>query len=104
MELGEPDDSGRMRPIKIDGSEFTVHTDTAVLAIGYDNDLAFGSGVDGLEVDKWGSILVDPDSGRSSLKWLFAGGDVVHGADLVVTAVAAGRNAAAGIDSYLRGE
>lgn len=101
MELGEPDDSGRRRPIKIDGSEFTVEADTVVLAIGYDNDLAFTSAIEGLEVDKWGSILVDPESGQSSLEWLFAGGDAVHGADLVVTAVAAGRKAAAGIDDYL---
>jgi len=104
MELGEPDDSGRRRPIKIDGSEFTVLADTVVLAIGYDNDLGFGTHVDGLDVDRWGCVLVDEASGQSSVPWLFAGGDAVHGADLVVTAVAAGRRAAAGIDAFLKGE
>ncbi len=104
MELGEPDESGRRRPIRIDGSEFRVEVDTVVLAIGYDNDQAFGSAVPGLEIDKWGCFLVDEETGQTSLEWLFAGGDAVHGADLVVTAVAAGRRAAAGIHQYLTGE
>lgn len=102
MDLGEPDESGRRRPVKVEGSEFTVDVDTVVLAIGYDNDLAFGSAVPGLAVDKWGCFLVDPETGQTSIPWLFAGGDAVHGADLVVTAVAAGRRAALGIDAYLK--
>jgi glutamate synthase (NADPH/NADH) small chain len=101
MDLGEPDESGRRRPVKVEGSEFTVDVDTIVLAIGYDNDLAFGSAVPDLKVDKWGCFLVDAETGRTSVPWLFAGGDAVHGADLVVTAVAAGRRAAAGIEAYL---
>jgi len=104
MELGEPDDSGRRRPIKLEDSEFTVDIDTVVLAIGYDNDPSFSDDVEGLDTDKWGCVIVDNYNGQSSLEWVFSGGDAVHGADLVVTAVAAGRRAAAGMDAFLKGE
>lgn len=85
MTLGEPDDSGRRRPIPHQGSEFILDADVVVVAVGYDvgRELYEGSGID---VNDWGEILVDED-GRTSRPGVFAGGDNVHGADLVVTAL-----------------
>ena len=85
MTLGEPDDSGRRRPIPHQGSEFILDADVVVVAVGYDvgRELYEGSGID---VNDWGEILVD-ESGRTSRPGVFAGGDNVHGADLVVTAL-----------------
>jgi glutamate synthase (NADPH/NADH) small chain len=99
MELGEPDESGRRRPVPT-GEEFYVEADTVVLAIGYsiDRDLPEASGVD---VEDW-QVVIDPDTGETSRAGVFAGGDCVNGADLVVTAMADGRKAAVAIDDYLR--
>ena len=85
MTLGEPDDSGRRRPIPHQGSEFILDADVVVVAVGYDvgRELYEGSGID---INDWGEILVDED-GRTSRPGVFAGGDNVHGADLVVTAL-----------------
>jgi glutamate synthase (NADPH/NADH) small chain len=100
-ELGEPDDSGRRRPIPIEGSNFTVPADTVILALGYWPDPLIGETTPDLETHKWGLIIADPETGKTSRDGVFAGGDAVTGPDLVVTAMVSGRRAAAGIDEYL---
>lgn len=101
MELGEPDDSGRRRPVPIEGSNFIIQADNAVLALGYWPDPIIGETTPDLETHKWGLIVVDPHTGATSKPGVFAGGDGVTGPDLVVTAMAAGRKAAKAIDQYL---
>ncbi len=100
-ELGEPDDSGRRRPLPIEGSNFTVSTDTAILALGYWPDPTIGDTTPDLETRDWGLIVADPDTGETSRPGVFAGGDAVTGPDLVVTAVRSGRRAASSIHDYL---
>lgn len=100
-ELGEADESGRRRPVPIEGSNFTVEADTVILAIGYWPDPLLGETTPDLETRKWGLIVADPQTGATSRKGVFAGGDAVSGPDLVVTAVASGRRAAASIHEYL---
>jgi len=101
MELGEPDEKGRRRPVPIEGSNFIVEADTAVLALGYWPDPVIGETTPGLETRKWGLIVVDPETGATTRPEVFAGGAAVPGPDLVVTAMVAGRRAAAGINAYL---
>jgi glutamate synthase (NADPH/NADH) small chain len=100
-ELGEPDDSGRRRPIPIEGSNFTVPVDTAILALGYWPDETISKTAPGLETHDWGLITVNPETLETSVPGVFAGGDAVTGPDLVVTAMRAGRTAAASIDELL---
>jgi glutamate synthase (NADPH/NADH) small chain len=100
-ELGEPDESGRRRPIPIEGSNFTVSVDTVVLALGYWPDETLAKTTSELETHDWGLITVDPETMASSREGVYAGGDAVTGPDLVVTAMRAGRKAAASIDQYL---
>ncbi len=100
MQLGEPDGSGRRRPAPVPGSEFEVACDSAVIAIGYGADPSWEDMPD-LRTDRDGLIQTDPDTGRTSIANVFAGGDNVRGPDLVVTALAAGRAAARAIDDYL---
>jgi len=102
-ELGEPDDSGRRRPMPIEGSNFTVPAETVILALGYWPDPTMGESTPGLETHKWGLIKADEETGASTRKGVFAGGDAVTGPSLVVTAMVAGRKAAAAIDEYLKG-
>jgi glutamate synthase (NADPH/NADH) small chain len=102
MELGEPDESGRRRPIPIRGSEFVIPADTVAIAIGYGADPIVPKTTSGLRAS--GKALIEIDgSGRTSRKGVFAGGDNVNGADLVVTALADGRRAADAILAYLDG-
>jgi glutamate synthase (NADPH/NADH) small chain len=101
MELGEPDRKGRRRPIPVEGSNFIVEADTAVLALGYWPDPIIGKTTPGLETDKWGLIFAETETGATSRPEIFAGGDGVTGPSLVVTAMVAGRRAAQAIDSYL---
>lgn len=101
MELGEPDESGRRRPIPVPGSEFELPCDTAVIAIGYAADPVLGEPSLGMELDRAGLVLIDRETGRTNVPGVFAGGDDVNGADLVVTALADGRRAAQAIDRYL---
>ena len=103
MELGAPDDSGRRRPVPIEGSEFIVEADTAVLALGYWPDPVLGDNTPDLDTHKWGLIVADWETGATSRPSVFAGGDGVTGPDLVVTAMVAGRKSAAAIDEYLNG-
>jgi glutamate synthase (NADPH/NADH) small chain len=103
-ELGEPDDSGRRRPVPIEGSNFTVPADTVILALGYWPDESMGKNTPGLETHKWGLIVADEETGASSREGVFAGGDAVTGPSLVVTAMVAGRKAAEAINEYLNGK
>ncbi len=102
MRLGEPDDSGRRRPVPIEGSEFTLETDLAVLALGYWADPRLGEAIPGLQTHDNGLITVDPETGQTSVPGVFAGGDNVTGPDLVGRAAAAGIRAARAIDAYLQ--
>jgi glutamate synthase (NADPH) small chain len=101
MELGEPDSSGRRRPVPIEGSNFIVETDTAILGLGYWPDPLLGETTPGLETRKWGLIVADKATGATTRLGVYAGGDAVTGPDLVVTAMRAGRQAAAAIHKYL---
>jgi glutamate synthase (NADPH/NADH) small chain len=104
MELGEPDDSGRRRPIPIEGSEFEMEVDTVVMALGTSpNPLVFVD-ADGLERRKWGTVVADQETGRTTMPRVWAGGDVVTGAATVVSAMGAGKRAAADMGRFLRGE
>ena len=101
MVLGEPDAKGRRRPVPVEGSNFIVEADTAVLALGYWPDTTIGETTPGLETRNYGLIVIDKATGATSRPGVFAGGDAVTGPDLVVTAMVAGRKAAASIDAYL---
>jgi len=104
MELGEPDESGRRRPVPVEGSNFIVECDTAVLALGYWPDPTIGKTTPDLETHNYGLIVTDPETGATTRPGVYAGGDAVTGPDLVVTAMYAGRKAAASIDRYLSGK
>jgi len=104
MELGEPDESGRRRPVPVEGSEFIIETDVLIPAIGQDVDLSLLPDESGVEKTKWNTIVVDSDSMMSSQEGIFSGGDCVTGPDVLVRALAAGYDAAIAIDQYLRGE
>ncbi len=99
-ELGEPDDSGRRRPIPIEGSEFTIDVDTVIVAIGNGANPLIGQTTPGLELNKWGNIIVD-EKCKTSLEGVYAGGDIVLGAATVILAMGQGRIAAAAINEYL---
>ncbi len=104
MELGEPDDSGRRRPVPIEGSEFDLDVDTVVMALGTSpNPLVFYEAGE-LERSKWGTVVADEENGRSTKARVWAGGDVVTGAATVVSAMGAGKQAAADINRFLQGE
>ncbi|MBN1692725.1 MAG: indolepyruvate ferredoxin oxidoreductase subunit alpha [Dehalococcoidales bacterium] len=103
MKLGEPDASGRRRPVPVAGSEFVVETGLIIAAVGEEPDLAFMTGDDGKAISK-GYIKADPVTLETNVKGVFAGGDVVTGAATVIQALAAGRKAAKSIDKYLKGE
>jgi glutamate synthase (NADPH/NADH) small chain len=104
MELGEPDASGRRRPIPIEGSEFDMPVDTVIFALGTSpNPLVFFD-APGLERSEWGTVVADEDSGRTTMARVWAGGDVVTGAATVVSAMGAGKRAAADINRFLSGE
>jgi NADH-quinone oxidoreductase subunit F len=101
MELGEPDESGRRRPIPIENSEFTIQLDTMILAIGESPDPSVLS--KGIEITRQNTITVDPITLETSLPGIFAGGDVVSGPATVIEAIVAGKKAASSIDDYVRG-
>jgi glutamate synthase (NADPH/NADH) small chain len=101
MELGPPDESGRRRPQPVPGSEFTLEADTVVLAIGYNPDEAVAASASGLATDKWGLVIVDRATGQTNRPGIYAGGDNVNGADLVVTALRDARIAARAMQEYL---
>ncbi len=102
MELGEPDDSGRRRPVPIEGSEFIIDVSVAVIAIGQGPNPLLTASVPDLELTKWGNIVADPETGKTSKKGVFAGGDIVTGAATVILAMGAGKKAAEAMDKYLK--
>ncbi len=104
MELTEPDDSGRRRPVAIPGSEHVIDVDMVVVAIGQGPNPLLTSTSPDLELTKWGNILADEETGRTSKKGVFAGGDIVTGAATVILAMGAGKKAAQSIDRYLKDE
>lgn len=101
MKLGDPDESGRRRPIEIKGSEFTVEADTAILALGYWPDPLLGETTEGLQTHDWGLITADKNTGKTTLPNVWAGGDAVTGPDLVGTAIRAGACAAQSMHKFL---
>lgn len=101
MELGEPDSSGRRRPVPKPGSEHVVDVETIVIAIGQSPNPLIKSTTPGLETQKWGGIIVEEETGATSKKGVYAGGDAVTGAATVILAMGAGKKAAAAIDKYL---
>ena len=100
MELGEPDQSGRRRPVVIEGSEFEIELDTVIMAIGTSPNPLIKNTTDGLEVNKRGGIIID-EAAMTTKDGVFAGGDAVTGAATVISAMGAGKKAAQGIDEYL---
>ena len=104
MELGEPDDSGRRRPVPIQGSEFVIPVDTVVVAVGTMANPIVPATTPGLETNRWGYIVTKGDSGETSRKGVYAGGDIVTGSATVILAMGAGRQAAKAIHGYLSGE
>jgi len=104
MELGEPDESGRRRPIPVEGSEFVIELDTLLVAIGEDSDFGFPADRHGIEVTRKGAAVVSPETLTTSVPGVFAGGDVVTGPNTVIEAMAHGKLAAEMIDKYIRGE
>ena len=102
MELGEPDASGRRRPIVKEGSEFIIDADCVIMALGTSPNPLIKSTTEGLETEKWGGIIADEATGQTSREGVYAGGDAVTGAATVILAMGAGKNAAAAIDEYIR--
>ena len=101
MELGEPDASGRRRPVEIPGSEFTMNVDTVIMSLGTSPNPLISSTTEGLEVNKWKCIVADEEYGKTTKEGVYAGGDAVTGAATVILAMGAGKAAAKGIDEYL---
>ena len=102
MELGEPDDSGRRRPVEVPGSEFVIDVDTVIMSLGTSPNPLISSTTEGLEVNKWKCIVADEEFGKTTKEGVYAGGDAVTGAATVILAMGAGRSGARGIDEYLR--
>lgn len=102
MELGEPDASGRRRPVPIEGSEYVIDAETIVPAISQGANLEFLPQDHGFSLSRWNTFEIDEETCQTNIPGVFAGGDVVTGPDIAIRAVAAGRTAALGIDEYLR--
>jgi len=104
MELGEPDESGRRRPVVMEGSEFMMEVDTVIVAIGNKPNPLVPRTTPELQTTKWGTVVADAKTMATSIPGVFAGGDIVSGAATVILAMGQGRIAARSIDAYLRGE
>jgi len=104
MELGEPDASGRRRPVEVPDSEFVMELDTVIMSLGTSPNPLISSTTEGLEVNKWKCIVADETTGLTSKEGVYAGGDAVTGAATVILAMGAGKAAAKGIDEYLSGK
>ena len=102
MELGEPDESGRRRPVEVAGSEFVMDVDTVIMSLGTSPNPLISSTTEGLEVNKWKCIVAAEENGQTSKEGVYAGGDAVTGAAPVILAMGAGKAGAKGIDEYLR--
>ena len=101
MELGEPDASGRRRPVEVPGSEFVIDVDTVIMSLGTSPNPLITSTTEGLEVNKWKCIVADDETGATSKEGVYAGGDAVTGAATVILAMEAGKKAAKNIDKFI---
>ena len=101
MELGEPDESGRRRPVPVKGSEFCLECDVAIISIGNGANPLIPQTTPDMKLNKWGNITIDVDTGRTSKKGVFAGGDIVRGGATVILAMGDGRRAANSMHEYL---
>ena len=101
MELGEPDASGRRRPVEVPGSEFVMELDTVIMSLGTSPNPLISSTTKGLDTNKWKCIIADENNGKTTKEGVYAGGDAVTGAATVILAMGAGKAAAKGIDEYL---
>jgi glutamate synthase (NADPH/NADH) small chain len=101
MELGEPDESGRRRPVVIEGSKFKLECDLAVIAVGAGPNPLLTKSTEGLTLNKWGYLIADPETGKTTKKGVWAGGDIVTGSATVILAMGAGRKASDSIHDYL---
>ena len=104
MELGEPDESGRRRPVEKAGSDFRIDADTVIMAIGTSPNPLISATTEGLSVNRWKCIIADEADGKTTKEGVYAGGDAVTGAATVILAMEAGRAGARGIDEYLSGK
>jgi NADPH-dependent glutamate synthase beta subunit-like oxidoreductase len=102
MELGEPDASGRRRPVPIEGSEYVIDAQTIVPAISQAADLSFLGEAHDFSLTRWNTFEIDEETGATNVPGVFAGGDVVSGPDIAIRAVAGGKRGALGIHQYLR--
>ncbi len=101
MELGEPDDSGRRRPVAIEGSEFEIECDLCIVAVGSGANPLLTSETPDMDLNRWGNVVTDESTGKTTKKAVWAGGDIVTGAATVILAMGAGRDAANSIHDYL---
>ena len=101
MELGEPDEQGRRRPVEVQGSEFELEVDSVIMSIGTSPNPLIKATTRGLDTNKWGGIIVEENTGKTSKEGVYAGGDAVTGAATVISAMGAGKVAADAIDKYL---
>ena len=104
MELGEPDESGRRRPVEMPGSDFRIDADTVIMALGTSPNPLISNTTEGLEVNRWKCIIADESNGKTTKEGVYAGGDAVTGAATVILAMEAGRAGARGIDEFLSGK
>jgi glutamate synthase (NADPH/NADH) small chain len=101
MELSEPDESGRRRPVRIEGSEFVLPVDVVIMAVGTTANPLVPKSASNMDINKWGYIIADEETGKTSREGVYAGGDIVTGAATVISAMGAGRKAAASMHEYL---
>ncbi len=101
MELGEPDESGRRRPVEIEGSEYIMDVDTVIMSLGTSPNPLISSTTKGLEINKRKCIVAEEETGLTTREGVYAGGDAVTGAATVILAMGAGKQAAKAIDEYL---
>jgi glutamate synthase (NADPH/NADH) small chain len=104
MSLGEPDASGRRKPVEIPGSEFILETDMVIMGIGTSPNPMIANNTPGLEINKWKCIVIDEQTGQTSRERIFAGGDAVSGAATVILAMEAGKLAASSIDKFIQND
>lgn len=104
MELGEPDESGRRRPVEVPDSEYVMDVDTVIMSLGTSPNPLISSTTEGLETNKWKCIVAEEENGKTTKEGVYAGGDAVTGAATVILAMGAGKAAAKGIDEYLSGK
>ena len=102
MELGQPDESGRRSPIEIPGKTETIEVDEVIVSVGVSPNPLIPQSVKGLEVSKWGTVIVDNDTMQSAVPIIFAGGDIVRGGATVILAMGDGRRAAKAMDEWIK--